>query len=45
MCSKDMTSLVRSASFRTEVKDVLAMFGRDIHRERFAHLMGMIAAA
>jgi hypothetical protein len=27
MRGKEMTSLVRSASFRTEVKDVLAMFG------------------
>jgi hypothetical protein len=28
MRGKEVASLVRSASFRTEVKDVLAMFGR-----------------
>ena len=36
MRGKEVTSLVRSALFRTEVKDVLAMFAR--HRtERHRH--------
>ena len=38
MRGKEMTSLVRSASFRTEVKNVVAMFARKRARKKKASI-------